>query len=115
MVGKQFTKMANELIECNLLYGKELLESDIASLRDSLCSKRVEDLKKISVNVSVRLTGAVRKNEIIERLIGMAKIGATHRPVCNDNDSKALLNISYLTEDVKCVLDDLPAFSSVVQ
>ena len=103
MVGKQFTKMADELIECNLLHGKELLERDIASLRDSLHLKRVEDLKKIAVNVSVQLTGAVRKNEIVKRLIGMAKKGATRRPVCNDDDSEALLSISYLTEDEKCM------------
>ena len=56
MVGKQFTKMADELIDCKLLHGKELLESDIASLKDSLRSKRVEDLKKIVINVSVRLS-----------------------------------------------------------
>ena len=108
--------MADGLIERNLLCGKELLESNIASLRYSLRSKR-EDLKKIAVNVSVRLTGAVRKNEIIdhERLIGMAKIGAIRRSVCNDDDSEALLSISYLTEDMKRVLIDFPAFSSVVQ
>ena len=45
----------------------------------------------------------------------MAKIGATCRPVCDDNNSESLLSISYLTEDVKRVLNDLPAFSSVVQ
>ena len=44
----------------------------------------------------------MQKNDIIERLIGMAKIGATHKPVCDDDDdSEALLSISYLTEDVK--------------
>ena len=107
--------MADELIEPSLLRGKELLDDDIASLKDSLRSKRVEDLRKIAVNVSVRLTGAVRKNDIIERLIGMAKIGATRKPVCDDDDSEALLSISYLTKDVKRVLNDLPAFSSVVQ
>ena len=45
----------------------------------------------------------------------MAKIGATRRPVCDDDDSDTLVTISYLTEDVKHVLNDLPAFSSVVQ
>ena len=53
--------MADELIEPSLLCGKELSDDDIASLKDFLCSKRVEDLRKIAVNVSVRLTGAVRK------------------------------------------------------
>ena len=107
--------MADELIEPSLLRGKELSDDDIASLKDSLRLKRVEDLRKIAVNVSVQLTGAVQKNDIIERLIGMAKIGATRKPVCDDDDSEALLSISYLTKDVKRVLNDLPAFSSVVQ
>ena len=100
-------KMADELIQRNLLRRKELLESDIASLKDFLHSKRVEDLKKIAANVPVRLIGAVRKNEIIKRLIGMTKIGATHRPVCDGDDSDALVSISYLTEDAKRILNDL--------
>ena len=53
--------MADELIKPRLLRGKELSDDDIASLKDSLRSKRVEDLRKIAVNVSVRLTGAVQK------------------------------------------------------
>ena len=98
--------MADELIEPSLLRGKELLDDDIASLKDSVRLKRVEDLRKIAVNISVRLTGAVRKNDIIKRLIGMAKIAATHKPSCDDDDSEALLSISYLTKDVKRVLND---------
>ena len=35
--------------------------------------------------------------------------------MCDDDDSEALLSISYLTKDVKRVFNDLPAFSSVVQ
>ena len=45
----------------------------------------------------------------------MAKIEATHKPSCDDDDSEALLSISYLTKDVKRVLNDLSAFLSVVQ
>ena len=46
----------------------------------------------------------------------MAKIGATRKPVCdNDDDSEAILSISYLSENVKCLLNDLPVFSSVVE
>ena len=51
--------MTDELIEPSLLCGKELSDDDIASFKDSLRSKRVEDLRKIAVNVSVRHTGAV--------------------------------------------------------
>ena len=53
--------MADELIEPSLLHGKELSDDDVASLKDSLHSKRVEDLRKIAVNESFRLTGAVQE------------------------------------------------------
>ena len=53
--------MADELIKPSLLRGKELSDDDIASLKDFLHSKRVEDLRKIAVNVSIRLTGTVQK------------------------------------------------------
>ena len=43
--------MADELIEPSLLRGKELSDDDIASLKDSLRSKRVEDVRKIAVNI----------------------------------------------------------------
>ena len=45
--------MADELIEPSLLRGKEVSDDDIAYLKDSLRLKRVEDLRKIAVNVSV--------------------------------------------------------------
>ena len=57
--------MADELIEPSLLHGKELSDDDIASLKDSLSLKRVEDLRKIAVNISVRLTCAVRKMTLL--------------------------------------------------
>lgn len=98
-----------------LICPKELSDSDIEFLKASLCSKKVQDLRKIVVEVSVRLTGAVRKNDIVDRLIGMAKIGATHKPVDDgDDDCEASLSISYITEDVKRILRGLPGFSSVV-
>lgn len=98
-----------------LLRGKELSDSDIESLKASLCSKKVQDLRKIAVEVSVRLTGAVRKNDIVDRLIGMAKIGAVHSHSDDgDDDCETSLAISYITEDVKRVLRRLPGFCSVV-
>jgi len=98
-----------------LLRGKELSDSDIQALNDLLNSRTVRELRSIASNVSVRLTGSVRKNDIVSRLIGMAKIGATHRPDDNEADSEASLSISYITEEVKQVLHRLPAFTDVVQ
>ena len=69
--------MVDELIEPSLLHGKEFLDDDIVSLKDFLHLKRVEDLRKIVVNVSIELTDAMQNDIAIERLIGMAKIGMT--------------------------------------
>ena len=43
------------------------------------------------------LTGSVQKNDIVDRLIGMAKIGAMHKPSNDhsDDDCEASLAISY--------------------
>ena len=110
MVGKVILKMADGVIESRLLHRKELVDNDISSLRASLHSKRV-DLWKIAANVSPRLIGSLQKNDIIERLIGMAKIGVAH----DDGDSEAISSILYLTDDMKRVLYGLLAFSSVKQ
>ena len=64
----------------SFLRGKELSDSDVESLKASLASKKVQGLQKIAVEVSVRLTGSVHKNDIADRLIGMAKIEAAHKP-----------------------------------
>ena len=106
-------KMADDCVDV-LLHGKELSDSDVESLRASLCLKKVKDVRKIANEVSVRLTGSVRKNDIVDRLIGMAKIGATHKPIDDGDDDCETLAISYITEDVKRVLRRLPGFSSVV-
>ena len=65
----------------------------------------------------MRLTGSVQKNDIVDRLISMAKIGATHKPSddYSDDDCEASLAISYITDNVKCVLKRLPRFASVVE
>ena len=71
--------MADDCVD-SLLRGKELSDSDVEALKASLASKTVQVLRKIAVEVSVRLSGSVRKNDIVDRLIGMARIGATHKP-----------------------------------
>jgi len=45
----------------------------------------------------------------------MAKIEATHRQHNDEAESKATLSISYITKEVKQVLQNLPEFSDVVQ
>ena len=66
--------MADDLIRCWLLRGKELTTSDVASLRDELLSKPVKDLRKVASSLSMWLTGSAQKYDIVERLTGMAQI-----------------------------------------
>ena len=101
----------------SLLCGKELSYSDVESLKASLASKKVQDLRKIAVEVSVQLTGSVQKKDIVDRLISMAKIGATHKPSndYSDDDCEASLAISYITDDIEHVLKGLPRLVSVVE
>ena len=98
MVGKRFLKIAVDCVD-SLLRGKELSDSEVESLKASLASKKVQDLWKIAVEVSVRLAGSVQKNDIVDKLIGMAKIGVTHKPSddYSDDDCEASLAISYIT------------------
>ena len=60
-----------------LLSGKELSENEILALKDGLCSKTIQELRVLAKDVNVRLTGSSRKANIVERLVGMARIGAT--------------------------------------
>ena len=98
-----------------LLCGKELSASEIALLRDELLSKTVRDLRKTASSLSVQLTSSIRKFEIEERLISMAQIGAIYEPTSDDDDDDPTVAISYLTDDVKCVLKDSPPFLSVTE
>ena len=53
-------KMADDCVDV-LLHGKELSDSNVESLRASLCLKKVQDLHKTANDMSVQLTGSVRK------------------------------------------------------
>ena len=105
--------MVDELIEPSLLHGKELLDDTIVSLKDFLCSKRVEDLRKIAVNISIQLTGAMQKMTLSRDWLEQLKQEWHAKPVCDDDDSEVLA-FEYIIL-VKRVLNDLSAFSSIVQ
>ena len=96
-----------------LLRGKELSGSDIENLNTSLHRLKVQELKMLAKEVRVRLTGSFRKDNIIARIVGMARIGALQPE--SDTRSDDIGTISYLTEDTKCVLRSLPSFASVTE
>ena len=67
----------------------------------------------LAKEVRVRLTGSFRKDDIVERMVGMARIGALQPE--SDERYDDIGTISYLTEDTKRVLRSLPAFASVTE
>ena len=109
--------MADQLdqsIHSRLLKGNELSDSDIAVLRDDLVVKKIDELRKIVSSLSVHLTGSTHKKDIVDRIVGMAQIGA----VCDssgEENGEDVIAISYLTEEVKSFLKSLQLFSNVMQ
>ena len=40
--------------------------------------KKINELRKIMSSLSVRLSGSTHQKEIVDRIVGMAQIGADH-------------------------------------
>ena len=100
-----------QIVMDGLARGSKSSDEQFASLRCSLQGLRVCDLKLVAKNLNVRLTGASRKNDIVERLIAMAQIDATRRNETGD----APLRLTYIDADVREVLKSLPSFDSVTE
>ena len=100
------------LVEEALLRGMDLSSEEIISLRESLSLMKVKDIKSIAKHLSIRVTAATKKIELIDRIMAMAQIGAIRKQCSDEEDS---FSISYLTPEVKEVLRSLPSFSSVTE
>ena len=98
-----------ELLYC----GEELSNEDIAALISQLSAMTLKNLKSLAKSLGIRFTGSSRKGDIIERLIGMARIGAIKK-YAQRKEGGDEIAIMYLTEEVKGVLRTLPPFSNVV-
>ena len=72
--------------------------------------KKIDELRKIASSLSVHLTGSTHKKDIVDRIVGMAQIGAVR-----DSSGEDVIAILYLTEEVKSFLKSLPSFSKVTQ
>lgn len=81
---------------------------EFESLKVKLLAVRVADLRNLAKHVNVRLTGASKKGEIVERLVAMAMIDATRK----EGDSETA-RLTYITDSVHSVLAALPAFGQV--
>ena len=73
----------------------------------------LKNLKLLAKSLGICLTGSSRKGNIIERLIGMARIGAIKKRAEREEEGDEI-TIMYLTEEVKGVLRALPPFSNVM-
>ena len=100
-----------ESLKTYLLRGKQLSEDEVSPLKDCLCRKTLQELRVIAKDVNVRLAGSSRKADIVDRMIGMARIGAI-RDESLDEDSD-FCGTSYITSEVRGVLHGLPEFSRV--
>ena len=99
-------------VEEALLRGTDLSSDEVISLTESLNLMKVKDIKLIAKNLSIRVTAATKKTELIDRIMAMAQIGAIRKQCSDEEDS---FSISYLTPEVKEVLRSLPSFSSVTE
>ena len=81
-------------------------------VRTRLMKLRVPELKDTARLLNVRLTGAGKKAEIVERLITMALIDAIRK--IGSDSADAPPQLTYITEDLRRVLGSLPAFDAVV-
>ena len=94
-----------------LLHGKDLSEDEVSALKDCLCSKMLQELRILAEDVNVRLADSSRKADIVDRMIGMARIGAIRDDSLNEGTD--VCGISYITDEVRDVLHGLPEFLRV--
>ena len=102
--------MADSSIKSLILRAKELSSDEIEMLESLLFKEKLSALKTISKDLRIRLTGATRKQDIIEHLMCMACIGAVQEEGADSDDACA---ISYLTDETKRDIWELSSFSSI--
>ena len=103
--------MADATIKLLLLQGKDISSDKSEVLKSLLCKEKLSGLIKIAKEFRIRLTVATRKQEIMNRLMCMAHIGALQQHETTDSEDSCA--ISYLTDDTKRVLRELPSFTSI--
>ena len=92
------------------MQAKELSSDEIEMLESLLVNEKLSALKTTLKDLQIRLTGATRKQDIIERLMCMARIGAVQEEGADSDDACA---ISYLTDETKRDIRELPSFCSI--
>ena len=101
-----------EIVEA-LVKGSKSSGNEQQVLRARLTTLRVAELRALAKCLDVRLTGAGKKDEIVDRsVLAMSSIDAILMPgTC----SEETVRLTYIAEDVKKVLSSLPPFKSVTE
>ena len=96
-----------ESLKVCLLRGKDLSDNEMVRLKECLHEKTLQQLHVLAKSVTVRLNRSSCKADIVELLIGMTCTGATKDESLNEE--KDLVGISYITDEVKSVLQHFQA------
>ena len=107
--------LSNEDAKLALLSSGNLSDIETMELRDQLTIKTIKELSLLARSVSVKLAGSSRKVDIVDRLVSMAKIGAVRDVSVDAATQSDFIGISYITNNIKSVLLQLPPFESVTE
>ena len=101
--------------QTSLLNAKECSDEDAAVLRERLQCKLVPELRLLVKYLSIRLTGASRKTDIVDRVVAMCRLGCVRVSGAEEDvvEDCAVTGLPNVTEAVKAKLLTLPPFSAV--
>jgi len=74
-----------------------------------LSGMTLKQLKVLAKDCNIRLTGSLKKGEVMDRILAMARIGTIRGK--HDGDDDEVTGISYITDKVQGVLRTLLLFS----
>ena len=114
MVGKRKPRCPTT-IKSFLLRAKDLSDDEAKALESSLRQKKLLYLKEIAKDLEFILPVlAAGKQDIVDRIMCMARIGALSDPREREgNEPDAYCAISYMMDDTKKVIRELPLFTTV--
>ena len=95
--------------DCTIKRRSDFAEAAFVGTQRTLVWPRV---CAVSKRLSVKVSGVVRKADIVERLVCMAQLGCVHRDAADGEDSVLGL-LTFVTHKVKEEFRGLPSFSSV--
>ena len=98
-----------------LLSIRSFSDEETVELRAQLLKNTVKELTSLAKSVSVKLAGSTRKADIVDRLIAMGKIGAIQDQLSEDSEEGFTEGISYITDEVRSILKQLPSFETVTE